>query len=306
MSDVNNQFLISIAIILLGFLFKKSGIINARDGDGLAKLVVNLTVPAVVIAAFKNLKIDSSLLFIPVISITFGVLIALIAVFVFRREDRKTRGMLSMMAPGGNLSMFGYPLVGAIWGLPAVRYLGMFDMGNIFSVFGVSYFIAARFAEASSDHIDYHKIFAKIAGSIPLLVYALTLLLKILGLNYPAPITAMATIISKANSGLALCTLGIFLDFDFDRASLVKMGRVLALRYGVGLLAGLIIMLFPVEPLFKYTMMVGFILPIGFIAIPYSVEFDYDRKFVGTLTNLTIVISILLIWAVALLANIPS
>ena len=45
-------------------------------------------------------------------------------------------------------------------------------------------------------------------------------------------------------------------------------------------------------------MLIGFILPISFTVIPYSVEFGYDTKFVGTVNNLTIVISFLLMWGI--------
>lgn len=100
---------------------------------------------------------------------------------------------------------------------------------------------------------------------------------------------------------LSLLLLGICLSFSFERSFVWGFAKVLALRYLVGLTAGTFFFyLLPFESLFKYTLLIGFILPIALSAIPFAIEFHYDAKFVGTITNITIVVSFLLIWLIAL------
>ncbi|WP_261177095.1 hypothetical protein [Anaerobacillus sp. CMMVII] len=71
----------------------------------------------------------------------------------------------------------------------------------------------------------------------------------------------------------------------------------MAIRYVVGLSVGAILFFFlPFETMFKYTILVALILPMSVSALAYSVEFGYDQKFTGTVSNITILISFLLFW----------
>ena len=76
--------------------------------------------------------------------------------------------------------------------------------------------------------------------------------------------------------------------------------KVLALRYAIGLIIGIaLFFILPLNDMFRYTVLLGLILPIPLSVLPYAVEFDYDRKFVGTVSNITILISFALLWGIA-------
>jgi len=120
-----------------------------------------------------------------------------------------------------------------------------------------------------------------------------------LGLSIPKPIIGITGILSKANMPLALLALGLYLSFSFKKAYLKNMAKIIVLRYMIGLGVGMLLYnLVPLDPMFKKTMLIGLILPISFTVIPYSEEFGYDTRFVGTVNNITIVISFLLMWAI--------
>lgn len=77
----------------------------------------------------------------------------------------------------------------------------------------------------------------------------------------------------------------------------------MAIRYVTGAVIGtLLYLILPFAPLFKTTILIGMILPIGMAVIPYSIQFDYDRRFVGTTTNLTVIISFVLMWLIVSLS----
>ncbi len=87
--------------------------------------------------------IDKKLLLIPIICLVYGLMMAVVGLTVFKRESRRTKGMLAMLVPSFNIGLFAYPLVESIWGTEGLRYFGMFDMGNSFIVFAVCYIIAS-------------------------------------------------------------------------------------------------------------------------------------------------------------------
>jgi predicted permease len=296
---MNLQFIIVIIIILLGYLLKKMNIITEKDGDSLSKVVFNITLPAVVIDAFSDFELDFSLIYLLLINIVFNLAMTVVAYMFFKKEERRIRGMLTMPLLGFNVGVFAYPLVEAIWGKEALKYFGMFDMGNAFIVFGVLYIIAA-FYSTGRDTVKPKDITLKILRSIPFMTYILTLLLNTLGLNYPTLVLDIAGMISRANMPLSLLLLGIFLSFSFEKQHVKNMAKVLCIKYGAGLLVGILLYYtLPFEPFFRFSVLTGLILPASLSIVPYSVQLGYDTNFIGTVSNLTIVISILFMWIFA-------
>ena len=75
--------------------------------------------------------------------------------------------------------------------------------------------------------------------------------------------------------------------------------KILAMRYGIGLVLGIILFkILPFNAMFRYTVLIGLCLPIGMAVIPYAVQFNYDKKLVGTLCNITMILSFALVWII--------
>jgi Predicted permeases len=303
MENVNSEFILSLSIIVLGYLAKRLNIIKEKDGEGMARLVFNITLPSLIINTFNTMKLDFSLIYLTIGSFLFGILMSLIGVFVFKKEARTIRGTLTMLTPGFNIGLFAYPLVESIWGANGLKYFGMFDMGNSLIMFGVCYIIANYFAP-NEENIDFKTIAKKLFTSIPLMTYIITLIINLSGLHYPSGIIDISKIISKANAPLSLLLLGIYLNFSIDKGYWKNIIKILSLRYTIGLAIGAaLFLLLPFDSLFRYTLLIGFILPIGSAVIPYAVQFNYDEKLVGTLCNITIIISFIMIWAIISLSS---
>ncbi|WNC12206.1 AEC family transporter [Brevibacillus brevis] len=299
MDSFNSQFLSSVLIIALGYLLKRFRIIKEKDGEGLARIIFNLTLPCLIIHTFHNISLDSSLLLLVVIGFLYGILAAVLAYFAFRNENRKTKGMLGMMIPGFNVGLFAYPLVQGIWGEKGLAYFGMFDIGNALVVFGVSYLIGSYYS-AEDVKLDFKQVLGKVSKSIPLLTYLVIFVINLAHIPLPDLLLGVTGTISKANMPLSLLLLGIYLNFSFDKRYQHHFWKVLGLRYLVGLAIGIVcFMLLPFEDMFKYTLLVGFILPMGVSVLAYSVEFKYDHKFVGMVSNTTILISFVLLWGIS-------
>ena len=297
-TNVNTQFILSMVIIGLGYIFKKLNIIKEDDGDGVSRIIFNVTLPALIITTFNSMKIDTSLIFITLISLIFGFLMSILGITIFRNEQRKLRGTLSMLLTGLNVGLFAYPLVESIWGKEGLKYFGMFDMGNSIATFVFCYLIASYFSSDEAK-IDYKRVLKKLLTSIPLMSYMLTLIINLSGFHYPTPFVGMCTVLSKANMPLSLLLLGICLNFSIDKIYRKNIFKILFIKYGVGLLIGLILFaVLPFGKLFRYTLLIGLILPTCMAVIPYAVQFNYDKKFIGTICSMTIVISFTITWII--------
>jgi malate permease and related proteins len=298
LSNFNDQFIFSIIIISLGYLLKRKNIIKESDGEAISRIVFNLTLPCLIMISFNNIKIDFSLIFIMINGFVYGIFLAFLGFLVFKKESRRIKGMMMMIVPGFNIGLFAYPLVEGIWGQEGIKYFGMFDMGNAFIVFGLTYLIGS-FYSSDKNSFEFKQVFVKMSRSIPLLTYISICTISIIGLQLPPVILDVAGVISKANMPLSLVLLGIYLDFSLDKSYFNKILKYLTLRYVVGLSVGLFsFFVLPFDNMFRYTILLALILPMSFSALVYAVQFNYDKKLIGTVSNLTILISFVLLWGI--------
>ncbi len=297
-NNVNSQFAISLIIIAIGYTFKRLNLIKEEDGDGMARILFNITLPALIFVTFNSMKLEHSLILLTIIGAVYGIIMSFIGVYIFRKEQRNMRGTLAMLVPGFNIGLFAYPLIQAIWGNNGLKYIGMFDMGNSLTMFVFCYIIAAYFSN-SETKIGVKEIVKKSFASIPLMAYIITLMVNLAGLHFPAPFISVCGIISKANMPLSLLLLGVFLNFSIKKSYYKNIIKILAMRYGIGLVLGIILFkILPFNAMFRYTVLIGLCLPIGMAVIPYAVQFNYDKKLVGTLCNITMILSFALVWII--------
>ncbi|WP_278279579.1 MULTISPECIES: AEC family transporter [Clostridium] len=297
-SSVNYQFISFVIIITLSYILKRFGLIKEADGDGMARILFNVTLPALIIDTFNSMKLDSSLIILTIIGAIYGLAMSFLGVFIFRKAPQNVRGALSMVVPGFNVGLFAYPIIEAIFGKPGLKYIGMFDIGNSIPIFVFCYIIASLFS-TSEANIGIKEITKKSFASLPLMSYIIALLINLSGLHFPSPVISICKIISKANMPLSLLLLGVCLNFSIDKIYYKSIAKILFVRYSFGLVIGIILFfVLPFNLTFRYTILIGLILPIGMAVIPYAVQFNYDKKLVGTLCNITMILSFIMIWII--------
>src|SRR5699024_4485959 len=161
------------------------------------------------------MAIDPSLFLLIFVGFFYGIITCIIGLFVFKNEDRKTKGMLTMLVAGFNIGLFAYPLVEGIWGKEGIQYFGMFDVGNAFIVFGAIYLIGSYYSTDEVE-INYKNIFKKLSRSIPLLTYIIVCILALSNIKLPTFVLNVSEIISAANMPLSFLLLGIYLSFSIE------------------------------------------------------------------------------------------
>jgi len=268
----------------------------------ISKLIFKLTLPCLVLVTFDEVKIETSLMLIPVLVILYGVITTILGLFFFKKEAREMRGTLMMLSSGFNVGLFAFPLVYAIWGIGGLTYFGMFDVGTSFITFGIAYILGSYFSEEGLK-LQPVEILKKLGKSVPLMTYILASILNFSGIHLPDTIITVAGKISAANMPLSLLLLGIYLNFTFEKEFLKPMLKFLTFRYSLGLLFGLILyFILPYEDMFRYTMLIGLLLPAATSALTFAVEFRYSiqsMRLMATLSNITIFVSIIILYIFA-------
>ncbi|MDT3997850.1 AEC family transporter, partial [Staphylococcus saprophyticus] len=286
---MTQQFIIIILLIALGYTLKRINYFKANDSQVLSTLVLNVTLPSLVIVNLNEAKLDVSLSILPIMMILYGVITKVIIVWFFIKYDNQIRGATGMMMASLNIGLFAYPLVEAIWPETGMIYFGMADIGGAIIMFGVTYFVGSYFS-SGGDSFDFKYLGKNLLKSVPLMTYIIMFILNMMNIHFPDPVIDFFSVLSGANMPLSMILLGLMLNFSIDKRFLPIAIKYLVAHYGLGIIAGLLVHFFlPVnDEMIKTTLQVAWLLPVGVAIIPYSIQFKYKTlPLVGMVTNLT-------------------
>ena len=295
---MTEQFIIIILLIALGYLLKRINFIKSADSQVLSTLVLNVTLPSLVIVNLNSANLDLSFSILPIMMLIYGILAKVIMVALFRKYDNNVKGSVGMMAASLNIGLFAYPLVETIWPKNGMIYFGMADIGGAIIMFGVTYFVGSYYSEGS-DQFNFKFLGKKLISSVPLVTYIVMFILNMANIHLPKASIDFFTIISKANMPLSMILLGIMLSFRIEKQFLPIAVKYLIVHYGLGCIAGLLVHFFlpTSDDMIKTTLLITWLLPVGVAIIPYSIQFKYKTlPLVGMVTNISIVISIIIIY----------
>ncbi|ANZ32746.1 AEC family transporter [Staphylococcus carnosus] len=295
---MTGKFVIIVLLIALGYFLKRVKLLKEDDSQVLATLVLNVTLPALVIVNLNKADLDISLSILPIMMVIYGIVAKIIAISFFLKYDNEMRGTIGMMMASLNIGLFAYPLVQAIWPKVGMVYFGMADIGGAIVMFGITYFVAGYFSSGDNT-FNVKFLLVNLLRSVPLMTYLIMFGLNMSNIHIPGAAINFFDVLSKANMPLSMILLGLMLNFRIERKYLPIAFKYLLIHYGFGIIAGLLVYFFlPVsDQMIKTTLMVIWLLPIGVAVIPYSLQFKYrTMPIIGMTTNMTILISIVILY----------
>jgi malate permease and related proteins len=303
MLQANSVFIVTLGIILMGFLIKKYNYITETEGKVISRFLMHTTFPALMIISTARVKLEAALAMIPFLCLLLGACSVLSAWWIFRNQSVKLRGILLMGAGGLNVGLFGFPLIEGIWGTEALVYAVMFDIGNTIMTFGVVYPIGSYFARESTGKIGIQKILKRVFSLPPVTGMFIGLLINILQIPLPEIAFKFLEVLAGANKALVLLLMGIYLSFELNKAQMKFIAKLLGIRYFFGLVAVGLLYYFLEPSLMQSVLIVLVILPLGMTILPFSDEFGFDSRIAGTLVNLSLLISFAIIWSLVLVLD---
>ncbi|MCE3399927.1 AEC family transporter, partial [Staphylococcus aureus] len=144
---MTEQFVMIILLIALGYFLKRINYLKATDSQVLSTLVLNVTLPSLVIVNLNSADLNMSFSILPIMMIVYGIVAKIIVIWFFRKYSNQMRGSVGMMTGSMNIGLFAYPLVNAIWPEKGMVYFGMADIGGAMIMFGLTYFVGSYFSE---------------------------------------------------------------------------------------------------------------------------------------------------------------
>ena len=282
-----------VAIIILGYVLRRIGLFKESDFGVLSKVVLKITFPAAVVTSFAGRQINPALLSLSLIAILCGVIYMLIAALVNSRDSREQRAFDILNLPGYNIGNFTMPFVQSFLGPTGVISTGIFDMGNAVITLGGAFGVAS--AVKSGAKFSFKRILKALSRSVPFITYIVMLVLNLLHISLPKPVTELAGIVGSANPFLAMFMIGVGFKLGGQKGQFGKILRLLALRYGVAIVVALIFwFVLPFELEIRQALVILAFSPIGAVVPPFTGELGGDVGLSSAVNSMAILCSIVI------------
>ena len=225
----------------LGMLCRRIGFLT-RDGvDTLKKVVINITLPAVVLSAFATAEYSTSTIAVPVLMFLLcclGLALGFLAVRLFRVKSR----LAPFLATGFEAGMLGYALFALLFRDESASRFAILDLGQVLFVFTIYKAILSGGRDKKAllrDALTSPILWAIFAG---VLLGATGLFSAMERVGIGAIFTSVTDFVSAPTGMIILLTVGY--DLVPKEIPWKQTGGLVLLRLGVmAILLGLLLLM---------------------------------------------------------------
>lgn len=291
-----------IAIILLGYFLKKIGLFKDSDFSVLSKIVLKVTLPAVIITNFANKELDPSMFIFTVLGILFGGVYILLGFLFNLRRSREQRAFEILNFPGYNIGCFALPFVQSFLGPAGMIATFLFDIGNGFICLGGAFSVASMVKDGSK--LSPIRIIRTLLKSVPFILYVVMPILCLTHIPIPGFITSLAEIIGNANAFLSMLMIGVGFKLAANRTQIGGIVRVLSVRFGFAFIfAAICYFLLPFSLEVRKALLLLVFSPVGTAVPAFTGEMKSDVGLSSAINSISIICSI--VFMVLILILIP-
>ena len=281
-------------IIFLGWFLKKIGFFKQEDFTILSRITIRITLPCTIITSFSGRQLDPALLILVFVAILCGFIYMAFGFIMNRRTSRDQQAFELLNLAGYNIGAFVIPFAQNFLGPLGVIAVGIFDTGNAFIVLGGAFSLACMIKDGTG--FSFKRLGKALATSVPFVVYVLMMTLNLLHIALPAPVLSVTSIIGDANAFMAMLMIGVGFRLESSSAQIKTLVRLLAVRYGMGLLFALFFYYcLPFALEVRQALVILAFAPIGSAVPGFTGEMKGDVGLSSALNSLSIVISIIII-----------
>lgn len=279
-------------IIALGFLAKKTKLLQKEDAQKINQIIFYFTLPAFVFLAILQARLDFSLAIIPVFALAISLVCAGVALGVGRSWlAPATLGGFIIASSVGNTGYLGFPIAREIFGQANVIKAVFYDhLGSVVFIFTIGLLVAETYGERDAK---VHRL-KELLTFPPLLAMLAAFLLR--GVALPAFFLAGVRYLSNATIPLIMFSLGLTLEPG--KAGKYKLALFLLILVKLFLGPALVIMSSKFVSLPPVTLGVLALeagMPSALICLVFGLRYKLDMDFLPAAIMVTTLVSMVTI-----------
>lgn len=285
-------------LIGLGVLINKIKLLKPETGDDLKKLIINISLPAILFTAFLTIDLKISYIFIFIL-IFFLCFALYFFGFLVKKILKIDSDYVPFLMTGFEFGMMGVVFFGAAFGLKNIAYIGLMTLGHEFFIWFVYVTLLKR---KFSGNNGFSKTVKDFISSPVIIAIILGLVFNILNLKTTLENFFLARVILQTleyltglTVPLILIIIGFTLKFDFNlfkKGILLILIRILTVTVTAVLINIFIFtMLFHFDRIFSAALFTFLILPPPFI-LPLFVKEKEELQYINSVLLLYSIVSI--------------
>jgi len=288
------QSLPVISLAVAGFLLKQAGLIRPGDGQVMARVIVNTTLPAVIFLSVARANVTPERLAVLAlcgIVISLGLRAAAGWCVSRLKLERRVAGVVILAAMVINVGFFLFPIFQTVYGQEGISRLAAFDLGNSLIANSYGYYLAGCYGNKTPCGFR-HSL--KRVLALPVLWAGFAgLAVNLSGAQLPSFVLKLLEPLGAANTPLAMLTLGSFLQLRYPNWK--PMALTVALRMGLGFVLGqVLVFLAHLQGLERTAVGMGAAMPIGLVVLVYAATEGMDAEFAAGTVSLSILVGLFL------------
>lgn len=296
MAAVLTKAVAFVAIIIMGYLFKRTGFFHAKDFYLISRIVIRITLPAAIISNFSRITMDYSLLAMCMVGIACNLVTIVVGYFMNGSGSKESRAFAMLNMSGYNIGNFTMPFVQSFLSPIGFAATSLFDAGNSVMCTGLTYSLAGMVI--GEDKPSIIKMLRKLVSSVPFDTYVIMTLLSIFNCKLPTIIISFADTAGGANAFLALLMIGIGFEIRMEKEKLDKILKILGARYLIAVMMAVgFYFLAPFDLEVRQTLAIVSLGPVASVAPAFTGALNGDVELASAVNSLSIIISIIAITA---------
>lgn len=224
------NFVLTISFLLIGMGLRRLSAFPANTAQVLNMFVIYVALPALVLVKVPELTFSRQLLVLLVMPwfMLAASATAVLALCRWRNWDRDTTGALLLLAPLGNTSFLGIPMVRAFFGEAGIPYAVLYDqLGSFLCLATYGSFIIALYGR-TGDKPSAASVARKIA-TFPAFV-SLLVAFALRGFPYPPTLALLFQTLSATLVPVVMIAVGFQLTLRLSPTVLKPMTAGLAVK----------------------------------------------------------------------------
>lgn len=285
----------------LGIFFRRTRFIQEQTVQDLKKLVINVSLPALLFLAFSKVTLQAGYLIIVLTIFAAGVLVLLVG-----RLLRRILGMPSpyfpMLLTGYEAGMMGYAIYAAVFGADNIYKFGIIDLGQVTFVFFVLATVLERQSAAQAKSLSAVAInFIKTPVILSILLGVLANQSGAAAWMRTQPLAASIINALEMLAPLTTPLIAIVIGYEMrlQKSGLARPLLTIAVRQAIwvpfGLLFNLVLLqgVLHLDRSFQAALMTMMILPPPFVIPLFMQEADIaDRQYVVNTLSLSTLVTL--------------
>lgn len=298
--DINvliNQLIQLFLIICLGYFMNKAGIIDTHFNQKGAKLIINVTMPAMIISSVLSLTErpdEKDVLTVFAVSLAMYLLLPILAFILTKitKTPADKQGVYMFMYIFSNVGFMGFPILDSVFGATAVFYGGIVNI--IFNLACYSYgIVVINHGSGVSGEMNLKKLLSPgiICSLLAMIIYALNIHFPSTIENTFATVGGLTSTFSMIIIGSTLATIDLKEVFNDRLVYLFSIIKQLALP----------LILMPVckfflhdELIYGVTMMM-LLMPVANTAVLFTTDYGHDEQLAAKTVFITTALSLVTI-----------